>query len=117
MSQSLRGILTPNACLEWMRLGTYCLVLVIVHFFSGFHRADDIHSIVDQQVTRTGAHVFTISVDLRMQRQKADLVTHKSLPWWKERAHSGQLVSAGGVRHIHNSLPHRQWWTVATTFQ
>ena len=59
--------------------------LVIVHFFSSFRRAHDIHHIVDhdQHVHRTGAHLFTISVDdLCLQRRHADLATHQSIAWW-----------------------------------
>eukprot|EP00435_Cladocopium_sp_Y103_P043513 s216_g12.t1 len=70
--------------------------LVIVHFFSGYRRSGDIHDVIDQFVTPSGAHIFTISVDLCMQRQHADLATDASLKWWKERVAGGQIVSAGG---------------------
>jgi len=47
-------------------------------------------------VAQSGAHIFTISVDLCMQRQHADLATPGALKWWRDRAASGQLVSVGG---------------------
>ena len=70
--------------------------LVVVHFFSGFRRDRDIHQIVEQHSLAQATQLFVLSVDLCMQRQHADLATHKSLQWWKERAKSGQLVSIGG---------------------
>ena len=70
--------------------------LVIVHFFSGFRRDHDIHQIIEQRSMAAGSQIFVISVDLCMQRHHADLATHRSLQWWKQRAHSGQLVSVGG---------------------
>ena len=70
--------------------------LVIVHFFSGYRRMGDLHHIVDHQVAEAGAHVFTISVDLCMQRQNGDLATHQASRWWRERVFAGQVVSAGG---------------------
>eukprot|EP00435_Cladocopium_sp_Y103_P035098 s3646_g9.t1 len=77
--------------------------LVIVHFFSGFRRDGDIHSIIDHQVAETGANIFTISVDLCMQRQHANLATDSSMRWWASRVAAGQIVSAGGdplAKHI-----------------
>jgi hypothetical protein len=70
--------------------------LVVVHFFSGFRRDRDIHQIVEQHSLAQATQLFVLSVDLCMQRQHADLATHKSLQWWKDRAKSGQLVSIGG---------------------
>ena len=70
--------------------------LVIVHFFSGFRRAGDIHEVIDQHVHHNNVQIFTISVDLCMQRQKADLATTEAIKWWTDRVHSGQIVSAGG---------------------
>ena len=70
--------------------------LVIVHFFSGFRRHGDIHTIIDHHVQRTGAQIFTISVDLCMQRQHADLATAQAAKWWTASIHAGQVVSAGG---------------------
>eukprot|EP00435_Cladocopium_sp_Y103_P030710 s1969_g7.t1 len=70
--------------------------LVIVHFFSGFRREGDIHNIIDQHVAATGVHIFTLSVDLCMQRQHADLATDSALRWWGSRVAAGQIVSAGG---------------------
>eukprot|EP00435_Cladocopium_sp_Y103_P046244 s495_g13.t1 len=70
--------------------------LVVVHFFSGFRRQGDIHDVIDHFVAATGAHIFTISVDLCMQRQHADLATDGALKWWADRAASGQLASIGG---------------------
>ena len=70
--------------------------LVVVHFFSGFRRDRDIHQVVEQRSMTNGTQVFVLSVDLCMQRQHADLATHASLRWWKQRALSGQLASIGG---------------------
>ena len=82
--------------------------LVVVHFFSGYRRHEDIHHILDQHVHRTGAHVSTISVDFCLQRQHADLATHQSVLWWTESIRSGQVVSAGGdinsQRHVPNLM-------------
>ena len=70
--------------------------LVIVHFFSGFRREGDIHDIIGQRVAISGEHIFTLSVDLCMKRQHADLAKPGALPWWQARAASGQIVCAGG---------------------
>ena len=70
--------------------------LVVVHFFSGFRRDRDIHQVIEQRSLANGTQVFVLSVDLCMQRQHADLATHASLRWWKQRALSGQLASIGG---------------------
>lgn len=70
--------------------------LVVVHFFSGFRRMGDIHHIIDHRTMQTGAQVFTLSVDLCMQRIKGDLATPQASRWWRERILSGQVVAAGG---------------------
>jgi hypothetical protein len=70
--------------------------LVVVHFFSGFRRMGDIHHILDHRTMETGAQVFTISVDLCMQRLNGDLATPQASRWWRERVLSGQVVAAGG---------------------
>jgi len=70
--------------------------LVIVHFFSGYRREGDLHQIVEHAVQTNGDQILVLSVDLCMQRQKADLATHSALVWWKSRAHAGQLISIGG---------------------
>ena len=70
--------------------------LVIVHFFSGYRRVGDIHDIIDHRIQPSGAHIFTLSVDLCMQRQHADLARPEALKWWQSRAASGQLVCTGG---------------------
>ena len=69
--------------------------LVVVHFFSGYRREGDLHQIVEQAAQDNGDQIFVISVDLCMQRQKADLATHTALVWWKSRAYAGQLISVG----------------------
>ena len=73
--------------------------LVVVHFFSGFRRPGDIHEIVDQHVLRTGTHIFTISVDLCMQRQNADLATPAAARWWVARIQSGQDEEDRHAKH------------------
>ena len=70
--------------------------LVVVHFFSGFRRMGDIHHILDHRTMETGAQVFTISVDLCMQRVNGDLATPQASRWWRERVLAGQVVAAGG---------------------
>ena len=70
--------------------------LVVVHFFSGYRRMGDIHHVVDHYTAESGYHMFTLSVDLCMQRQSGDLATPQANKWWKERILSGQVVAAGG---------------------
>ena len=70
--------------------------LVVVHFFSGFRRMGDIHHILDHRTMETGAQVFTISVELCMQRVNGDLATPQASRWWRERVLAGQVVAAGG---------------------
>ena len=70
--------------------------LVIVHFFSGYRRMGDIHHIVEHRTVESGEHIFTISVDLCMQREKGDLATPQASKWWRERIYSGQVAAAGG---------------------
>ena len=69
---------------------------MVVHFFSGYRREGDLHQIIEQAVQTNGDQIFVLSVDLCMQRQKADLATHSALVWWKSRAYAGQLISIGG---------------------
>ena len=70
--------------------------LVVVHFFSGFRRTGDIHHVVDHHVAESGLQIFTLSVDLCMQRKSGDLATPHACRWWKDRVLSGQVVAAGG---------------------
>ena len=77
--------------------------LVVVHFFSGYRRMGDIHHVVDHYTAESGSHIFTLSVDLCMQRQSGDLATPKASKWWKERILSGQVVAAGGGPHVKRS--------------
>eukprot|EP00438_Fugacium_kawagutii_P022544 Skav206054 [mRNA] locus=scaffold587:310380:319699:- [translate_table: standard] len=71
---------------------------VVVHFFSGYRRDQDIHEVIDQQAVAAGVQVLTLSVDICMQRHAAaaDLAKHSSSSWWLERVRSGQVVAAGG---------------------
>ena len=70
--------------------------LVVVRFFSGYRRTDDIHAILDHITLQNGTRVFALSLDLCMQRQTGNLATHQSLLWGKERIYGGQIVAAGG---------------------
>lgn len=70
--------------------------LVVVHFFSGFRRTGDIHHVVDHHVWESGLQIFTLSVDLCMQRKSGDLATPQACRWWKDRVLSGQVAAAGG---------------------
>ena len=70
--------------------------LAIIHFFSGYRRAEDIHHIIDQRIAEDGTHVFALSIDLCMQRKSGGLATSAALKWWKARVLSGQVVAAGG---------------------
>lgn len=70
--------------------------LVVVHFFSGYRRTGDIHHVVEHRTMEAHTHVFTLSVDLCMQRQSGDLATPKAAKWWRQRILSGQVVAAGG---------------------
>eukprot|EP00438_Fugacium_kawagutii_P034473 Skav215971 [mRNA] locus=scaffold3174:31633:36537:- [translate_table: standard] len=70
--------------------------LVFVHFFSGYRRDGDLHTILDQQSLESGVQLFTLSVDLCMQRQRGDLARPAAYKWWRSRALSGQLMGCGG---------------------
>ena len=70
--------------------------LVVVHFFSGYRRSGDLHSIIDHQTARDGTHVFALSIDLCMQRKTGNLARPEALSWWKGKIRSGQIVAAGG---------------------
>ena len=47
--------------------------LVTVHFFSGYRRQGDLHSVIEQLTLQDGTHVFALSIDLCMQRKSGDL--------------------------------------------
>eukprot|EP00438_Fugacium_kawagutii_P028838 Skav229822 [mRNA] locus=scaffold2672:76324:80457:- [translate_table: standard] len=79
---------------EYALLHIRCLVFV--HFFSGYRRDGDLHTILDQQSLTSGTCLFTLSVDLCMQRARGDLAKPAALRWWRERALSGQLMGCGG---------------------
>ena len=70
--------------------------LVVVHFFSGYRRQGDLHSVVEHLTLTNGTHVFALSVDLCMQRRTGDLAKPGATRWWQERIRSGQIVAAGG---------------------
>jgi len=70
--------------------------LVVVHFFSGFRRTEDLHTVIDQQSMGGSTQLFTISVDLCMQRISGDLARDEAVSWWVARAASGQLAACGG---------------------
>lgn len=69
---------------------------VFVHFFSGYRRTRDLHSILDEAQLPGNAVLYTISVDLCMQRAHADLAHPLALKWWQARAASGQVLGCGG---------------------
>eukprot|EP00438_Fugacium_kawagutii_P032596 Skav236462 [mRNA] locus=scaffold1758:561243:563189:- [translate_table: standard] len=79
---------------EYALLHLRCLVFV--DFFSGYRREGDLHSILDQTELPGGATLFTISVDLCMQRKSGDLARTQADRWWKDRARSGQVCGCGG---------------------
>eukprot|EP00438_Fugacium_kawagutii_P008683 Skav210826 [mRNA] locus=scaffold1597:393139:398030:- [translate_table: standard] len=70
--------------------------LVFVHFFSGYRRHGDLHTILDQQSLESGVQLFTLSVDLCMQRESGDLARPAAYKWWRSRALAGQLMGCGG---------------------
>ena len=70
--------------------------LVAVHFFSGYRRHGDIHQILEHHILGQGLQIFVVSVDLCMQRERADLADRKALSWWRSRIHSGLVVAGGG---------------------
>ncbi|CAL1126694.1 unnamed protein product, partial [Cladocopium goreaui] len=71
--------------------------LVVVHFFSGYRRMGDIHHVVEHKTVKSHTQVFTLSVDLCMQRQSGDLATPQAAKWWRERILSGQVTCSSSV--------------------
>ena len=69
---------------------------VFVHFFSGYRRKEDLHAVLDEHQLPAGARLFTISVDLCLQRRSGDLARPEALPWWQQRVRSGQILGFGG---------------------
>ena len=48
---------------------------VFVHFFSGYRRCGDLHSVLEQHVFPHGQQLFLISVDMCLQRERGDLAS------------------------------------------
>eukprot|EP00438_Fugacium_kawagutii_P032544 Skav202162 [mRNA] locus=scaffold970:353126:358553:- [translate_table: standard] len=67
-----------------------------IHFFSGYRRTQDIHSILDQYNLPDSSQLITLSIDLCMQRESGDLAQPHALRWWQDRAASGQILGCGG---------------------
>ena len=70
--------------------------LIIVHFFSGYRRSGDLHSIIEHHIQTDGTQIFAISIDLCMQRRSGDLARPEATHWWKQKIKDGQIVAAGG---------------------
>ena len=69
---------------------------LFVHFFSGYRRSQDLHTIVEQYTIDSAHQVFILSVDMCMQKEDANLAEHRAHHWWMARIRSGQVVGAGG---------------------
>lgn len=79
---------------EYARLNIRAVV--IVHFFSGFRRFQDLQWCLETDQWPGGLHIFAISIDMCMQKTDADLATGKSLAFWVRCIRSGQVIAAGG---------------------
>ena len=69
---------------------------LFVHFFSGFRREGDLHSIIMQQTQADSSQMFIISVDLCLQKSLGDLSTASSLSFWLDKIARGFVIGAGG---------------------
>ena len=83
------GLATLNAR---MNIST----LVFVHFFSGFRRSNDLHTILEHIILPSGLQIFALSVDMCLQKAAGDLASDASLAFWKEQILSGRVFGAGG---------------------
>ena len=85
--------------------------LVIVHFFSGYRRAGDIHSLIEHRVTREGTHIFAL-----------DRFVHATQDGRPGSSTSGQMVEGPNlfgpsrcrrrgpaVRNLHHCTHSRRW--------
>ena len=82
--------------------------LAIAHFFSGFRRQRD--SLHHRSVRSPHTQKFSISVDLCMQRQNANLATHSATKWWVDRVGQARWFLRPALRDIHSCpLARRQW--------
>ena len=71
--------------------------LVFVHFFSGYRRSQDLHTILQEISGNAGIKLYVLSVDICMQRRDADLCDDAKARYWIERIKSGQeVIGAGG---------------------
>ena len=69
---------------------------VFVHFFSGYRRTNDLHSVLQQSPMPDGSQMIVISVDLCMQKRDGNLASDHATSWWINRIRSGQIFGAGG---------------------
>ena len=70
--------------------------LVFVHFFSGFRREHDLHSVLESASLPNASQIIVVSVDMCMQRRDGNLATEHATAWWINRIRSGQIFGAGG---------------------
>ena len=79
---------------EYARLNLRCMVFV--HFFSGYRRQNDLHTVLQEISDGNGSMLYVISVDLCLQKADADLCSDASVKFWIDRIKAGQIVGAGG---------------------
>ena len=70
--------------------------LVAVHFFSGFRRTQDLHEVICETAISAGVMLYTLSIDICMQKQDANLCGNRAMRFWCDRISSGQVIAAGG---------------------
>ena len=70
--------------------------MVFVHFFSGYRRLNDLHTVLQEFSDGHGGMLYVISVDLCLQKADADLCSDASVKFWIDRIKAGQIVGAGG---------------------
>ena len=83
------GLATLNAR---MNIST----LVFVHFFSGYRRSQDLHSILEHVVLPNGLQLFALSVDMCLQKAAGDLSSDASVSFWRKQIMAGRVFGAGG---------------------
>ena len=89
------GQYSPAGLAEiYAKLHVKCLVAV--HFFSGFRRSQDLHEVIDETAVAAGVVMYTLSIDICMQKQDANLCGSKAMKFWCDRISSGQVIAAGG---------------------
>ena len=70
--------------------------MVFVHFFSGYRRQNDLHTVLQEFSDGHGGMLYIISVDLCLQKADADLCSDASVNFWVSKIKSEQIVGAGG---------------------